>query len=1367
MLQHPQGQEHLGPIGRSVGTKLARQLGFHQVARHHCHDRVEPGDCWSDIRERRGIVTQKLGGQGLIATELYQDIFQHNRQFFAGHRLVRLEQIRLGRLVKARLQATHLPLHECQYCRLERMLGDIGRRKRGLAPIDLSLHRNATGKQAFNFQFVHQQHGQVAAAHLHLGGNFAAHIADSNTRSGAGDFIGLTPSRVGRLMPAPLTLGVEHLAEQVTGAAHVMRAPKGGQAHEVDCGFAPPVVRQGVLINAQLLAVLKVLLGLRQPVFALQVGEHPNGGGVVDEAHLRRGATLLGLRQRFHSPPGIGLPIGGIGMTGRPLGVQQGTGSVGRGIGLIAYQCPFQPSLRSVQLARFERFHGPDKMLCRIITWSGTAGHFWRSCRARAQHDQPQHDSAVQRMSLHTFLLSQSSALPEAYQANIILANEEGVPCAIAQTTVNPFGETPDWEDHRMNRRTPTFPAPADRTLNRRTRCPHSRLRLIVLAWLALTTWTAQTGHTAEDQELDKIRRAAEQGDAEAQTDLGGMYRDGQGLPQDDAQAVHWYRRAADQGYAPAQDNLGRMYQNGRGVPQDDAQAVSWYRRAADQDEANAQNNLGAMYQMGRGVLRDYTQAVHWYRRAADQGYAPAQDNLGRMYQNGRGVPQDDAQAVSWYRRAADQGHARAQANLGWMYANGRGVPQDDTQAVSWYRRAADQGHARAQRHLGWMYANGRGVPQDDTQAVSWYRRAVDQGHARAQRHLGWMYEMGRGVPQDYTQAVHWYRRAADQGYARAQDNLGRMYQNGRGVPQDDAQAVSWYRRAADQGYARAQANLGWMYANGRGVPQDDTQAVSWYRRAVDQGHARAQRHLGWMYEMGRGVPQDDAEAVRWYRRAADQDEATAQTNLGLMYVWGRGVLQDDTQAVRWFRRAVDQGDARAQGSLGEMYSEGRGVLQDDTQAVRWFRRAADQGDAIAQGNLGWMYSEGRGVPQDDTQAVHWYRRAADQGHGIAQNNLGWMYQEGRGVRKDIVAAYMWFNLAVASGYQDAAEQRTSLARSMTKAQLAEAQRRTREWTGVEDDPELARLEAQVQARKRQRQQQAAREKKRQELRAELARLDKEEQQVAATRPTPQEASPPVQDDLPRLLDRAGSVRSNPQLHALVIGISDYAEAADVPYAARSAQTFARVLRKALGAQAENIALLTNAEATSGRLRGRLRATLARLGPHDRLVMYYAGHGVPDRADSYLLAQDAVPGSYMEPDLRLSALYEQIAASSVEHALVFIDACFSGRANRDTMIFPGIAPARLQPRPGAVVSERISVLSAGGSEEFANQDQTRGHRLFGYHLMRALLDQGGRRLTMATLHDQVREEVLRASLRLGPEFRQEPELHGNTSVRVY
>ena len=61
----------------------------------------------------------------------------------------------------------------------------------------------------------------------------------------------------------------------------------------------------------------------------------------------------------------------------------------------------------------------------------------------------------------------------------------------------------------------------------------------------------------------------AEQGDAGAQYNLGLMYGNGDGVPQDDKNAMKWYTLAAGQGYADAQYNLGFMYDNGYGVPQD------------------------------------------------------------------------------------------------------------------------------------------------------------------------------------------------------------------------------------------------------------------------------------------------------------------------------------------------------------------------------------------------------------------------------------------------------------------------------------------------------------------------------------------------------------------------------------------------------------------------------------------------------------------------------------------------------------------------------------------------------------------------------------------------------------------------------
>ena len=83
-------------------------------------------------------------------------------------------------------------------------------------------------------------------------------------------------------------------------------------------------------------------------------------------------------------------------------------------------------------------------------------------------------------------------------------------------------------------------------------------------------------------------------------------------MPQDYAAAVSWYRKAADQGHAGAQYNLGAAYRNGQGVSQDYAAAVSWYRKAANRGNASAQYNLGVMYRRGEGVRQDYVQAYKW-----------------------------------------------------------------------------------------------------------------------------------------------------------------------------------------------------------------------------------------------------------------------------------------------------------------------------------------------------------------------------------------------------------------------------------------------------------------------------------------------------------------------------------------------------------------------------------------------------------------------------------------------------------------------------------------------------------------------------------------------------------------------------------
>ena len=187
------------------------------------------------------------------------------------------------------------------------------------------------------------------------------------------------------------------------------------------------------------------------------------------------------------------------------------------------------------------------------------------------------------------------------------------------------------------------------------------------------------------------------------------------------------YKKLAENGNAEAQCELGNCYETGKGIAEDDAEALKWYRKAADQNYARAQWWLGFSYQYGaiRNVLpKDATEAVKWYLKAAEQNYAPAQYYLGECYELGQGVPKDDAEAVKWYLKAAGQNSEGAQSRLGYCYSYGKGVAEDDVEAVKWYLKAANQGDNTAQFSLGYCYSYGKGVAKNPVEAYKWYNLA-------------------------------------------------------------------------------------------------------------------------------------------------------------------------------------------------------------------------------------------------------------------------------------------------------------------------------------------------------------------------------------------------------------------------------------------------------------------------------------------------------------------------------------------------------------------------------------------------------------------------------------------------------------------
>ncbi|MHC2519034.1 peptidoglycan-binding protein [Bradyrhizobium diazoefficiens] len=237
------------------------------------------------------------------------------------------------------------------------------------------------------------------------------------------------------------------------------------------------------------------------------------------------------------------------------------------------------------------------------------------------------------------------------------------------------------------------------------------------------------------DEAFAQSNRGAALDYVPSQATLGFLYLNGKGVLADDQMALKWYRKAADQGNANAQFGLGFMYAAGRGVARDLSESRKWYQRAADQGNAAGQTGLGISL---LNANPDDQTGMAWLRKASEQNYGPARAAIcARELKGPDGLI--DAQIASCYREAAAAEDALAQYGLGYAYKNGKGIARNAPLAITWLKRSAENGYSKAEFALGGIYLSGdkdAGVASDRAAAEAWFRKAAEHGNAEAKSQL-------------------------------------------------------------------------------------------------------------------------------------------------------------------------------------------------------------------------------------------------------------------------------------------------------------------------------------------------------------------------------------------------------------------------------------------------------------------------------------------------------------------------------------------------------------------------------------------------------------------------------------------------------
>lgn len=302
-----------------------------------------------------------------------------------------------------------------------------------------------------------------------------------------------------------------------------------------------------------------------------------------------------------------------------------------------------------------------------------------------------------------------------------------------------------------------------------------------------------KVGKSADD--FAKLRVEAEGGNLPAQLELARAYDSETSGHKDERLATMWYRRAADQGNSEAQDALGDRYLVGRGLKKSMAEAVNWFRKSARQGNSSAMYHLGAVYFNGDGVQIDYALSYAWFRLAQEAGDNRAAEAVTRaesvskpgtitsglekiaeMYESGQALPENPAEAKRWWAMAAARGDEDAEVGVAFNTLRTHAAPQGLKQARQICSNAAAKHHDhRAEYCMGYIYEHGSGVAPNAKKARNWYALAASKGQSEAMRSLASMEMTGEGGKVDRVAAFLLYAQLLEMQDKDAMSHLTRL----------------------------------------------------------------------------------------------------------------------------------------------------------------------------------------------------------------------------------------------------------------------------------------------------------------------------------------------------------------------------------------------------------------------------------------------------------------------------------------------------------------------------------------------------------------------------------------------------------------
>lgn len=386
-------------------------------------------------------------------------------------------------------------------------------------------------------------------------------------------------------------------------------------------------------------------------------------------------------------------------------------------------------------------------------------------------------------------------------------------------------------------------------------------------------------------------------------------------------------------------------------------------------------------------------------------------------------------------------------------------------------------------------------------------------------------------------------------------------------------------------------------------------------------------------------------------------------------------------------------------------------------EAIQKLKQSSATNDVLAQFYIAQCYEYGIGMETDLNAAFSMYRRTAERGFAPGMHNLARCYREGIGVHinqaraMEIQNRYYKRNFTdqipdLLAIYQEGIKKITNSNVSTQTTQYLQSNQQATDLTQFSP------------------------------LTTQQSVLPNNKNNISEPEIT---ITSDVDIDIPITHEYAENV------FALIIANENYQDAPNVQYALNDGDIMAKYCMNTLGLPQSNIHLVKDATLNNIKREINLVRQIAHAYDGDiSLIVYYAGHGIPDEKTNkaYLMPIDGF-STDLTTCLSMSDFYESFNSIPTSKTIMILDACFSGSARGDNMLYAARG-VKIKPKTDRPCGNTIVISSAQG-DETAFPYKTQNHGLFTYFLLKKLKESKGN-VVLGSLFDYVKDSVLKKSL---------------------